>query len=756
MFNFRYDRGFASLTFEHESFLFIVLKCRVMELYNSMNLLPPSITFCSLMTTKVLLLWKRSYRNIGQLNVVANNSFERVVILCIESLKMGAWNKFLLLMWKNWKLQRRRPISFLIELAIPLLITSVFVVIRSRVKRESYPVKVYDPFFIETPDLESIRAYTPDDNKFINELMTSFENAKPFADTKKMEEYLAGPNFENMSDYSLIGLQFEQQALQDLPKNITITIRCGSKYVDWHTGELYPPFGLELRNRESSTGGDPSYRSNFIQLMYMMTEKLLNKSGKAEKLPDMYLQRFPNSAYEHDNFLDIFSQGSFFALFFMAAFVYGCTNMTKSITNEKEKQLKISMKIMGLPTWLHWTAWFCKMMVPFLIIAIVMVVMFKWKTSMGAIFEHTNWLLLFIFFLLYVSCIITYSFALSVFFSKANRAGSIAGILWIISLTPYLVIRRGNYEKSNKTLKYLSSLSVTTAMAYGFDIITVYEVQLKGVHWGNLFSSNDQLNITFGGVLLMMCFNVFFYLLIAVYVEAIYPGEFGVPQKWYFFLTRNFWCKNIREDDEMLLNGINNQYFEEDPRNLKAGVKIRNLWKSFGPNYAVKGINLNIYEDQITVLLGHNGAGKTTTMSMLTAFGAAFLSFDGSEDFTVFAAFVAFSFSFSMRLSLTGVDVEIFACCFICPFLASLSRVVWVGNGNRFAMFDYIFPDEVDGVAFLTVEDVSSLVSIVADDVNGTGSMVTEDVDGARIIASDDVAVIGLTEVDAGITIDES
>lgn len=33
---------------------------------------------------------------------------------------------------------------------------------------------------------------------------------------------------------------------------------------------------------------------------------------------------------------------------------------------------------------------------------------------------------------------------------------------------------------------------------------------------------------------------------------------------------------------------------------------------------AVKGTSLNIYQGQITALLGHNGAGKTTTMSMLT------------------------------------------------------------------------------------------------------------------------------------------
>ena len=33
---------------------------------------------------------------------------------------------------------------------------------------------------------------------------------------------------------------------------------------------------------------------------------------------------------------------------------------------------------------------------------------------------------------------------------------------------------------------------------------------------------------------------------------------------------------------------------------------------------AVAGMTLNMYEGQITALLGHNGAGKTTTISMLT------------------------------------------------------------------------------------------------------------------------------------------
>lgn len=33
---------------------------------------------------------------------------------------------------------------------------------------------------------------------------------------------------------------------------------------------------------------------------------------------------------------------------------------------------------------------------------------------------------------------------------------------------------------------------------------------------------------------------------------------------------------------------------------------------------AVKGLNLDLFEGQISVLLGHNGAGKSTAISMMT------------------------------------------------------------------------------------------------------------------------------------------
>lgn len=48
-------------------------------------------------------------------------------------------------------------------------------------------------------------------------------------------------------------------------------------------------------------------------------------------------------------------------------------------------------------------------------------------------------------------------------------------------------------------------------------------------------------------------------------------------------------------------------------------VQIRGLRKVFPKEkVAVDGVNLDIFDGQITGLLGHNGAGKSTMISMLT------------------------------------------------------------------------------------------------------------------------------------------
>ncbi|KAK9882111.1 hypothetical protein WA026_018953 [Henosepilachna vigintioctopunctata] len=350
--------------------------------------------------------------------------------------------------------------------------------------------------------------------------------------------------------------------------------------------------------------------------MYNLTHDIIDDMEIKTDLPKkMYLKRFPYPQYEQDNLIEYFSRSYFFSILLMTSFLYACISIVKSITLEKEKQLKESMKIMGLPTWLHWTAWFLQYFIPFLIVGIIITITF----TVGNILTYTHWSLVFILLILYILGLITFSFALSVFFSKANRAASLAGIAWVLTMVPYIIIRSSNYSRTGASTKYFTSLFITSGLSYGFDIISLYESRSIGLQWDNIFETSVENNFTFGGILLMMFLDVFIYFIIALYVEQIFPGKFGVPQKWYFIFTKQFWCGTRNFDGSSGRYSLDPEFFEEEPVNaLKPGIRIEKLCKNFGPNEVVKDLTVNLYEDQITVLLGHNGAGKTTTMSMLT------------------------------------------------------------------------------------------------------------------------------------------
>ena len=106
------------------------------------------------------------------------------------------------------------------------------------------------------------------------------------------------------------------------------------------------------------------------------------------------------------------------------------------------------------------------------------------------------------------------------------------------------------------------------------------------------------------------------------YLNRVLAGDYGVSLRWYFPLTRQYWCpqKSAVEDEtvsvaDMDASGKSSQHKRGE---REASVHIHGLRKQFGNTTAVDGLSLKMHRGQITSLLGHNGAGKTTTIGMLT------------------------------------------------------------------------------------------------------------------------------------------
>lgn len=75
-------------------------------------------------------------------------------------------------------------------------------------------------------------------------------------------------------------------------------------------------------------------------------------------------------------------------------------------------------------------------------------------------------------------------------------------------------------------------------MAFGFQLVGMFEGNGDGLQWHTVWKPatlDDDLAVIH--IMAMLVFDGVLYFVIAIYVEAVFPGEFGIPLPWYFPFT---------------------------------------------------------------------------------------------------------------------------------------------------------------------------------------------------------------------------
>ncbi|XP_067859732.1 phospholipid-transporting ATPase ABCA3 [Heptranchias perlo] len=580
---------------------------------------------------------------------------------------MSRLQQFGLLLWKNYVLQKRQVLVTIVEISLPLIFAAILITLRQRVSSVNYPnatiyrsFYIYDiPYFPQYPKTKWNLVYIPSNVTAVEKIARLVETTLRrivkivgFQTEAQFDEFIASENksVEDVLVALVIDHDFKHNE-EPLPLQVNYHLRF--KYSprnapltplssldpninrDWQTQFLFPLFQVPgPREQYFKDGGIPGYYREGFLATQLATDKAIityhasRKAANLLKLVSVEMLRFPFPPYIDDVFITAIQTQ--LSLLIMLSFTYMALNVTKAIVLEKETKLKEYMKMMGLNNWLHWLAWFTKFFLYMFISVFFMTLLFCVKvTHKGAVLQFSDPTLIFLFLLVVVISTLSFSFMISVFFSQANIAAAASGFLYFFSYIPYFFISP-RYPSMTSSQKVASCLISNVAMALGCQLIGMFEGKGVGIQWANInlpVTVDD--NFTVAQAMAMLIFDSILYGFVTWYVEAVFPGQYGMPQPWYFFILSSYWLGKPRsvyvevsDEDEEAERALNTEYIEEDPSNLTVGIRIKDLTKVFKVGKerkkAVSHLTVNLYKGQISVFLGHNGAGKTTTLSMLT------------------------------------------------------------------------------------------------------------------------------------------
>uniref|UniRef100_A0A8C9NK02 ATP binding cassette subfamily A member 10 n=1 Tax=Serinus canaria TaxID=9135 RepID=A0A8C9NK02_SERCA len=280
---------------------------------------------------------------------------------------------------------------------------------------------------------------------------------------------------------------------------------------------------------------------------------------------------------------------------------------------KEKKKLKILMRAMGLQDISFWLSWSLLYTVYVSITASLL----TWVT-LSEVFYHNSFLEMYFFYFFYGMACIHFTFLLSSLLKQPNVSSFVGFLLHILfGALGFLTL----FEKLPRGLEWI--LNLFSPFAFTAGLATMVKLE----KYGPAFPPDLY---PFYKLYLILSLDSVLYFLLAIYFDKVLPGKYGVPHPPAFFLRPSYWLRGGSGYVGVRAGSSHDPVLGGDTEPMPPGfdgkeaIRLNNIKKIYKKDNktteALKGLSLNVYEGQITALLGHSGSGKTALLNVLSGF----------------------------------------------------------------------------------------------------------------------------------------
>ncbi|XP_062140375.1 phospholipid-transporting ATPase ABCA3 [Drosophila sulfurigaster albostrigata] len=580
--------------------------------------------------------------------------------------------RFILLTWKLNKTQWNRKIELLWLIFAPTLLCIIAVAMRMQIDVSPRFNHLYDPIDLDKSwtnlidtllEREKIRAesnmsnnvfvpqlviaWAPKDynlfHKIINLTSTElpkmefkhYASCEQVIDAVTQDSLFSGICFDqSMTDKNF---NFDENRIDDdvlIPHfNYTIIFPSELRIFsgsflgnNWKT--IYnddPKTSIIRRLNNPHSDGDVCYvLEGFIKIQKAISENYLRIASQ-KSIPKIILRRFPVDGRVQDPLMNYINRG--LPLLIVVGYMFQAQILVWQIVQDKQQQMRLFLINMKISNFIHFTAWFVKGLFYSLISTffVTLVIKVHWNNE-HSLLTQTPWHIVVLVLFTYNVAGTSFSLMMASFFKNSGLAIRVLTIVWLLTYIPFFVLWN-NREQGVKIIRYASQALPNTVLALICEGIIEREV-IFDKEWVDegyaLDSAGDRVHVYSGSIIFLI--NALVFCAIGIYMDVWNTGESGGTRKRHIPAPTHSGDFTFQDRDDSFMPqgsqaaGIKaTKIYEVEPSHRRFKIKIKKLCKRYTANSrgALNSFTWNVYENEVTVLMGHNGCGKTTLLKIL-------------------------------------------------------------------------------------------------------------------------------------------